>query len=81
MLTPRELGDRPLRAHTSILAARCYEVPWVCAALGRDGLFWLVSVGFRLFRGSGGGEGDGVTELFELPNEEPSSSFWLIAAR
>jgi hypothetical protein len=59
----------------------CYEVPWVCVALGRDAVFWSCSAGLYLFRGlGGGGEGDGVTELFELSDEEPSASFWLIAA-
>jgi hypothetical protein len=60
---------------------RCYEVPWVCAALGRDAVFWSCCAGLYLFRGlGGGGEGDGVAELFELSDEEPSASFGLIAA-
>ena len=41
----------------------------------------FVSAGFACVGGSGGGgEGDGVAELFELVDEEPASSFWLIVA-
>jgi hypothetical protein len=37
--------DRVLRIHWSIMTKGCYEVPWVCAVLGRDGLFWRVCAG------------------------------------
>ena len=50
---------------------------WRWGATVCCGLFVVV---FACSGLGGGSELDVVAELFELPNEEPSSSFWLIAA-